>query len=281
MSGDSASFLGVAATGRISKRHTISGDLALAARLWRIWLRLGVQDVRRRFRRSVLGAAWIFLQLAIMILALGVIYGALLKQDLTSFLPFLTVSLIAWGYLTSSVTEGGQAFIASEGYVKQIGLPIYVYVFRFFVSISITAAISSLAYVAVAVVLRVPLGWGVLWAVPGIFLFAVVSFLLTTIFAYVTTRFRDAAYMAAAGLQVLFYVTPVIWRREMLRSHGLDWVVRVNPLYHLLEVVRRPLLDSHPASAASYLVTLLLVVALAGGAWVTARVYHRRIVYFL
>jgi ABC-type polysaccharide/polyol phosphate export permease len=87
--------------------------------------------------------------------------------------------------------------------------------------------------------------------------------------------------MAAAALQVLFYVTPVIWRREMLRSHGLDWVVRINPLYHLLEVVRRPLLESQPAPAASYLVTLLLVAVLTGSAWLTARVYHRRIVYFL
>jgi len=281
MSGDSAGFVETATTRRISRRHTISGDLARAVGLWRIWVRLGLQDVRRRFRRSVLGATWIFLQLGIMILALGVIYGALLHQDLTSFLPFLTVSLIAWGYLTSAITEGGQAFIASEGYVKQIGLPIYVYVFRFFVSTTTTAAISALVYVVVALVLHRPSAWGVLWAVPGVALFTVACLLLTTIFAYLTTRFRDAAYMATAGLQVLFYITPVIWKRDMLRSHGLDWVVRINPLYHLLEVVRRPLLDSRPAPAASYLATLLLVAVLAGGAWLTARFYHRRIVYFL
>src|SRR5713101_4348 len=107
--------------------------------LWRIWTRLGVQDVRMRFRRSVIGVGWIFLNLATVILAVGYIYGHLLGQDLHEFVPYLTVSLVIWGYLTSSIVEGGNAFVASEGYIKQISLPIYVYVLRFFVSIGLTS----------------------------------------------------------------------------------------------------------------------------------------------
>jgi len=266
---------------RAATRHTVWGDLIRAARLWRIWLRLGLQDVRRRFRRSVIGTSWIFLNLGIMITAVGVIYGALLGQELRTFLPFLTVGLISWGYITSSVVEGGQAFIASEGYVKQIGLPLYVYVFRFFVSITTTAAISSLAYVVVAAVFRVGWRWGTLWVIPGIALLTLISLLLVTIFAYVTTRFRDAAYMAAAGLQVLFYVTPVLWPHRLLRERGLAWAVELNPLYHLLEVVRYPLLESEPAAPRNYAVGVALALALFVIAWWLARMLHRRIVYFL
>ena len=266
---------------RYPTRHTVTGDLIRAARLWRVWLRMGLQDVRRRFRRSVVGVGWIFLNLGIMIAAVGVVYGALLGQELRAFLPFLTVGLVAWGYITASVVEGGQAFIASEGYVKQIGLPIYVYVFRFFVSITTTAMISSLAYLVVAGVFRVGWSWGTLWVIPGIALLTVVSLLLITIFAYLTTRFRDAAYMAAAGLQVLFYVTPVLWPHRLLRERGLAWAVELNPLYHLLEVVRYPLLESAPAAARNYAVVALLTLALLAIAWWLARIFHRRIVYFL
>jgi len=262
-------------------RHTLSGDLIRAAQLWRIWLRMGLQDVRRRFRRSVVGAGWIFLNLGITVAAVGVIYGALFGQEMRTFLPFLTVGLVSWGYLTASVVEGGQAFIASEGYVKQIGLPIYVYVFRFFVSITTTAMISSLAYVVVAGVFRVGWSWGTLWVIPGIALLTLVSLLLITIFAYLTTRFRDAAYMASAGLQVLFYVTPVLWPHRLLRERGLAWAVELNPLYHVLEVVRYPLLQSEPAAARNYAVVALLALGLLVTAWWLARIYHRRIVYFL
>jgi ABC-type polysaccharide/polyol phosphate export permease len=129
-----------------------------------------------RYRRSALGVGWIFLNLAIMILAVGIIYSNLLGQDLKTFLPFLTIGLVAWGYLTSSIVEGGNAFIVSEGYIKQIGLPTYVYVFRFFVSISITMLISLPAYLVVALVYSVPFRWGVLWALVGILLLGSVSF---------------------------------------------------------------------------------------------------------
>jgi len=266
---------------RPGTRHTVAGDLIRSLSLWRIWTRMGLQDVRRRFRRSVIGASWIFLNLGITIAAVGFIYGALLGQDLRTFLPFLTAGLVSWGYITASVVEGGQAFIASEGYVKQIGLPIYVYVLRFFVSITVTAMISSLAYLLVAGVFRIGWSWGTLWVVPGIVLLTTASLLLIAIFAYLTTRFRDAAYMAAAALQVWFYVTPVLWPHELLRARGLAWAVELNPLYHLLEVVRHPLLFSEPAPAHSYVIVLLLLTALAVTAWWLARLLHRRIVYFL
>ena len=87
-------------------------DVARSAGLWRIWVRLGIQDVRLRFRRSVIGMGWIFLNLAIMILAIGFIYGNLFGQDLGTFIPYLTVGLVTWGYLTNSIVEGGNAFVA-------------------------------------------------------------------------------------------------------------------------------------------------------------------------
>jgi ABC-type polysaccharide/polyol phosphate export permease len=256
-------------------------DVVRAVQLWPIWLRLGLQDVRLRFRRSALGVGWIFVNLAVMILAVGLVYSHLLGQELNKFLPFLTVGIIVWGYLTSSIVEGGNAFIASEGYIKQIGLPIYVYIFRSFVSISLTMLISLLAYFVVAVVYRVEFGRGMLWAVPGLLLIGVVSLLLVTTFAHLNARFRDAVYLATAALQVLFYVTPVLWPPEALRSRGLPWVIDYNPFFHLLEVIRQPLLHSEPAALANYQAVGLLIVGLAVIAGVFTSRYHRRIVYFL
>jgi len=59
--------------------------------------------------------------------------------DPRGFIPYLTSGLILWGYLTSSIVEGGNAFTNAEGYIKQISLPIYVYVFRSFVTIGLNA----------------------------------------------------------------------------------------------------------------------------------------------
>jgi ABC-type polysaccharide/polyol phosphate export permease len=256
------------------------GEVTTAARLWQIWWRLGLQDVRLRFRRSAFGVGWIFIHFAVPTLAVGVIYGHLFDQDLRSFLPFLTVGLVVWGFLTSAVAAGGQAFLASEGYIKQIGLPVQVYVFRCFVSTSTAAAISLLAYVIVAVVCAVPFGRGMLWAVVGFLLVGATAFFLIVIFAHLAVRFRDTPHAAAAGLHLLFYVTPVLWPPDLLRGR-LAWVIDANPLYHLLEVVRQPLLFARPAPLVNYVVAGAGILALALLAGTVVRRYARRIVYLL
>jgi ABC-type polysaccharide/polyol phosphate export permease len=256
-------------------------EVLVALALWRIWWRLGIQDLRLRFRRSALGAGWVLVQLVVLILAVGVVYGSLLGQDLRTFLPFLTVGLVVWNFLTAAIVEGGLAFVASEGYIKQIGLPIHVYILRFFVSVSISAGISLVAYAMVAVLYRVPIGWGMLWVIPGLVVLGVVGLLLMTIFAHLNARFRDTTHLAGVGLQVLFYVTPVLWPAEMLRGRRLGWIVDANPLYHLLEVIRRPLLFAGPAALENYIVALVVVACLAGIAGAVVASYSRRVVYLL
>lgn len=259
--------------------QTVSGDMLEAVRAWPIWLRLGLQDVRSGFQRSALGVGWILVNFAATLVAVGAVYGVLLGQPVREFLPFLASGLLVWLYLTSSVVEGSAAFVASEGYIKQIGITPYVYVLRYFVSITFKMLSCLLCFAALAAVMRVRPGWGTAWAAPGLLLLCAVSLLLILIFAHLNARFRDASHAAALCLQTLFYVTPVLWPPEMLRGRALGWVVDFNPLHHLLEVVRQPLLHSRPASPANYQATALLLVGLALVASYLSRRYHRRLAY--
>jgi ABC-type polysaccharide/polyol phosphate export permease len=256
-------------------------EVVQAAILWPIWLRIGLLDIQMRYRRSALGVGYVFINLAVMVFALGAIYSHILGQDLRIFLPFLTIGLVSWGYLTSSIVEGGSTFIISEGYIKQIGLPLYVYVFRSFVRITATTLLTLPAYFIVAIVYSVDLRWGALWALFGILLLGIVSFLMIAIFAHLNVRIRDTAYIASMGLQVMFFVTPIIWPPESLRFHYLRWVINLNPFYHLLEVIRHPLVMSEPATPINYLVVFMTIVCLSIVAWVFTKWYIGRIAYLL
>ncbi len=256
-------------------------EILQSALLWNIWVRLGLQDVRLRFRRSALGFGWVSLNLAVLILAIGLIYGNLLGQDLAEFIPYLTIGLVLWGYLTNSIVEGGQTFLIAEGYIKQINLPMDVYIFRSFVSISLTALLNGLAFVVVMIVYRVPVRWGTLWVIPGMAIFVLIGWLLIAVFAYLNARFRDAAHLASLGMQVVFYVTPILYPADLLRQRRLGSIIDFNPAYHLIEIVRRPILLGQPAASMSYvsssLTSLLLVIA----AVLIMYYYSRRIVFAL
>jgi lipopolysaccharide transport system permease protein len=256
-------------------------EILASVRLWRVWLRLGAQDVRARFRRSIFGVGWIFLNLTITLLAVGYVYGHLLGQDLHEFIPYLTIGLVVWGYLTASLVDGGIAFIASEGYIKQISLPIYVYLFRSFVSIGLTTLINLATFFVVAILYGVRPGPGVVWAIPGIAILMAASLFFITIAAHLNARFRDVSQIAAIGMQVGFYVTPVLFPAALLRQRGIDAIIDFNPMFHLLEVVRQPLLRGLPAPAPSYVACALLLAMLAAASAAVVAYFQRRIVFSL
>lgn len=262
--------------------RTTIRDVARSARLWQVWSRLGIQDVRLKFRRSVLGPAWVFANLAVLVISIGFIYANLLGQDPREFIPYLTIGLIMWSYLTSSIVDGGNAFLNSEGYIKQISLPIYVYIFRSFISINLTALISMGAFVIVAVIYRVPIGPGTLAVIPGLVIIMTASLLLIMIFAHLNARFRDVAQMATVGMQVLFYVTPVIFPAELLsRRRDLSIIVDLNPMFHLLEVARRPLIAGVPADGHSYIAAAVILAVLTVVAAGVIAFFQKRIVFAL
>jgi len=257
-------------------------DVIRSAALWHIWIRLGMQDVRLKFRRSAIGAAWIFVNLAVMVLSIGFIYANLLGQQPREFIPYLTIGMILWTYLTNSIVDGGNAFIHAEGYIKQISLPIYVYVFRSFVSITATMLITMGAFLIVALIYQVPLTLATLLAVPGLLMVMTTTLLLITIFAHLNARFRDVAHMATVGMQVLFYVTPVIFPAALLRHRrDLTLLIELNPMYHLLEVVRQPLLHGVAAGWHSYAAVGGVIVVLAICAAAVIAGFQRRIVFAL
>src|ERR1700737_24241 len=95
-----------------------------------LWLTLGWNDILQRYRRSVLGPFWLTASMAIMVIALGVLYAELFKTPVNDLLPYLCVGLLVWNLLSSFLIEGGVLFAGSESYIKQVKLPYSVYVYR-------------------------------------------------------------------------------------------------------------------------------------------------------
>jgi lipopolysaccharide transport system permease protein len=96
------------------RRARALADLVEGIPRWRLWFRLGWNDIAQRYRRSVLGPLWLT---AIMVVTLGVIYAELFNQPIDDFLPFFCVGLLVWNLIASYLTEGGSLFTSSESYI--------------------------------------------------------------------------------------------------------------------------------------------------------------------
>jgi lipopolysaccharide transport system permease protein len=220
-------------------------DLATGFARWRLAAALARLDIRNRYRGSVLGPFWLSLSTAIMVVALGLLYSTLFTLPLDEYLPYLAVSLIVWNLVSQVVTEGCASLTSAEGVIRQLTLPYTVHALRC-VFRNAAAAAHSLPLILVVFLFfgHVP-GPEALLALPGLLLLGVNAFALSLILGMVCARFRDIPPIISNVLQLAFFMSPVLWKPELLGEQQA-WLP-LNPFYTLLEVVRGPLVEGGAA----------------------------------
>ncbi|WP_279061292.1 ABC transporter permease [Bilophila wadsworthia] len=241
---------------------------------------LGRQDMNLRYRRSKFGPFWITISMGIQILTLGLVFGQLFGTSIHKFLPFLAIGIILWSYLTSIVSEGCSSFIVAEGLITQLDLPIAFHFFRLvwrsFLFLIHDAVIIPLVFF----VMLYPINWSCLLFIPGFLLLTINISWMGMITGIFCTRFRDFPQLIASILQIFFYVTPIMWMPELMPERASRIILDLNPFYHLISVVRDPIMGTIP-SIASYLVCCIMAVT----GWVIATLllgrYRDRIAYWL
>lgn len=253
-------------------------DAVQTAQSWRIWNLLALQDIRQRYRRSLLGPFWLTLSAIVSIGALALVYTKIFKIPAEQYLPFLSVGFIFWIFLSSLITESCGVFIQSESVIKQISLPFGVHVMRMVWRNTLVLAHNSVVLVLVLAFMGLNPGPAGLLVVPALALALVAGLALGYLLGTLSARFRDIPPIVGSLMQVLFYVTPVIWTPDLLKGHPglLLW----NPVHHFLEILRAPLLGK-AVPAESWAIALGMTAVLLAVAVPFFARFRRRIAFWL
>ena len=244
-------------------------DVVEGAGAFRLWGLLGWQDVRQRYRRSTLGPFWLTISMGALVGGLGVLYAGLFKMDVADYLPFVAAGLIVWGLVSGLITEGCSVFIDAEGTIKQVNLPLSIYVYRVVWRGIIIFAHNIIIYVAAAVFFSINPGWIGFLALPGLLLLCLNGVWMGLLLGLMSARFRDVPQIVASVVQVTFFLTPIIWKPELLP--GRAFMLDFNPFFHFVELVRAPALGQTPG-----LVSWLAVLGITLGGWLVTLLMYRR-----
>jgi homopolymeric O-antigen transport system permease protein len=256
-----------------------AADLINGARAWQCWGMLGWHDIRQRYRRSALGPFWITITMGITIGSIGVVFGALLGQNMHEFLPYVAAGNIVWALLSTMISEGCMAFINSEAVIKQVKLPHTLHIFRLVWRSLIIFGHNIWVFVATAILFALwPTNY-IWWAILGMTLVMLNGIWMVLFLAIVSARFRDIPLVAGSALQLLYLTTPIIWHPDSLRGRH-SFVFEYNPLYHLLELVRAPLLG-HAPTLANWTVGIAFALLGWGVAFSIFARYRWRIAYWV
>ena len=247
-------------------------DLAGGLRHFRLACLLGWLDIRLRYRGSLLGPFWLTLSTAIMVTSLGWLYAVLFKMDIHEYLPFIAVSLVLWSsFFAQIVAEACLCFTQAEAMIRSMRMPYTVHALRTVVRNLLVLAHNIIVVFVVFLVFRVWPGWHALIAVPGFALWMVDGAAACLLLGAICARFRDIAPIVGSIMQIAFFLTPIIWKPELVGTNAV--YLPLNPFFCLLEIVRQPLLGASPSAiiGAAALGYSVLLVACAWFAFMHAR----------
>jgi lipopolysaccharide transport system permease protein len=235
-------------------------DVIEGIRLWRLAVALGSLDIRLRYRGSVLGPFWLTLSTAVMVISLGILYSTLFKTDIHEYLPFLALSQVLWFFLSAIIAEACTCFTQMET-AHAVRMPFFVYALRTVIRNVFVFAHNIVVIIGVFVYFAIWPGTMALWALPGLVLWIIDALAICLLLGGFCARFRDIGPIVGSIMQIAFFMSPIIWKPEML-GEG-TWALPFNPFYSMIEIVRAPLLGSLPSmvwpAAIGYSLVLLAV----------------------
>jgi lipopolysaccharide transport system permease protein len=245
---------------------------------WRLWGTIGWQDIRQRYRRSVVGPFWLSLGMMLNIAAIGIVWGELFKMDVKDFVPYLTLGILMWSLITETLQQGSTCYIDNWAMIKQMRRPYSMYAFLVVWRSLLIFFHNSVVYLIVAAIfVIVPSPAALLLPLALALVMVSISWAIV-LFGMLSARFRDVPLVVTNFLVIAFFISPVMWKRSQLGAYA--YIADFNPFTHMLALVREPLLGGY-AGLESWL-ALILVSAIG---WTVAFLFfarfRNRIAYWL
>lgn len=248
------------------------------------WFSLVRMDLRTRYRRSTLGIGWSLLNPILMTIVYCIVFGSILSGgtgNWREYAPLLLGGMAVWEFLKSSLTQGCHALAHNESYIRQCPLPYSIYplrtvlgtAFHFALTLTVVVLLVAVLQQSTAVFAALPL------IVPGLLMALVFAWACATMSAFATVYFNDTQHLVEVAAQLMFFLTPIIYKRSLLDNKGLGWVVDLNPAVPFLEAIRGPLLTGEAPTAATLSAAAALTAVAFGLAVGTIAWLQKKIIF--
>lgn len=246
------------------------------------WTHLALSDLRSRWRRSFFGIFWTIIQPLATTLLIALVFSKIFNSDITTYAPYILSGTIVWDFIMGTAIGGSLSFVQADAYIKQYQHPLAIYSLRTVLASLVVLLLASTCLIAwVLIVLPQNFGWSWTSALLIFPISALIAWPLVTILAYVGTRFRDLPHALGLIFQAMWFVSPIYFEEKTFRAGGLDALVDYNPIYHLLEVVRAPLLKGLWPTSTNYIYCLVTIFALMILALLVGRKLEKTTIFYL
>lgn len=242
-----------------------------------LWMFLAVRRLRDNYRRTLLGPLWTTMILAIFVGGWSIIGSMIFKVKYETMLPELAVGYVIWQLFANCIVNGGGILRTYASVRQSRAIP-----FTSFIMANVAAEVLKFAHHAV------------IWPVVAIFFvsfypnwsMALLSFVLVVancffmsyVLAIICIRIGDVQHVANSAMQLLFFLTPVIWPVDRLAA--TPQVYLFNPLFYIINPFKAAVLG-RPVELYQVIVLAGLLAVNVVLLTIMMRLYYKRIQFWI
>ena len=195
------------------------------------------KDVRGKYKNSVLGVIWSFLNPLLQIAVYAIVFPLIMRSNLPNYTVFLCCGLIPWNFFSTATSRTSFTMIENGNIIKKVYFP------REILPLSVVTSEAINFIISTIIILAFVLGYGMglskyiifypLILIVQYFLLIGISFIVSS----VTVYFRDLQHFIGIALQLLFYATPIVYAPDSI-PQNFQWILQYNPMTYIINGYR-------------------------------------------
>ena len=246
-------------------RLSVLGELRELV-LYRDLLRVLIsKTIKTRYRRSAIGILWTLLNPLLTMLVLTIAFSAIMKNAVPSYPVYLLIGVVVWNLFSGSTSWSIGTYIGAGSLLKQAHMPPTVFAVACVGNCLVNFFFSLVPLCIMMLFLGHPFYGTWLFVPLAVLIVAAFSLGVALFMSTLGIFFSDVVEMYQIAIQAWFYLTPIIYPAKFLPDQ-YAWILWVNPMYHMIELVRAPIYDGLLPQASTFIICILwALVALIGG----------------
>jgi len=203
---------------------------------------LVARDLKVRYRRSVIGFLWTMLQPLLTMVVLHMVFSRVFRFEGVENYPVYVLSgVLFWNFFQQSITSSMNSLSANAMIVRKLPVPLAVFPVANVLSGLVNLFFALVPLLLILIITGHPMGPTLLFLPVAIVIVTIFTLGAGLLLSPLAVFFSDVVEMVGVVLMMLFYLTPVIYPKQIVEQESWYWAIRYNPTRSILEVFRDPI----------------------------------------
>ncbi len=239
------------------KRSLVLNMFAAFSRYRYLMKQLVARDFKTKYKRSVLGVLWSFLNPLLTMTVQYIIFSTLFRSDIPNFALYLLTGIVCFNFFNEASTMALSSVVGNAALITKVYVPKYIYPLTRVMSSAVNFLLALIPLFAVMLITGTPVRWSVLLMPLGVLCLISVSLGIGMLLASAMVFFRDTQFLWGVVSMLWMYATPIFYPESIIPDSFLT-MYKCNPLYHIVRFIRIVLMQGISPEPKAY---LLMVVA--------------------